>query len=109
AAFEYLNQSSVTIIALPKVNPFASTYNGIYPNFTHEKTVQAKLDHTFNDNNSGFVRYLWDDQAIGSIYQLDQQYNINFHDILGQWNWIGGAGKLNSLEGEFQDRTRFAT
>ena len=111
AAIEYVNQSSVTIIALPTVNPFAPTYNGIYPNFTHEKTLQAKLDHTFNDHNSGYLRYLWDNQSIGSNYQLDQQYNISFHDIMSQWSWNGSGSKVNSLQAEFmdQDTLRFQT
>ena len=104
AAIEYLNQGSVTIIALPTVNPFSSSYNGVYPNFTHEKTLQARLDHTFNDHNSGYIRYLWDDQSIGSTYQLDQQYNISFHDIMSQWSWNGSGAKVNSLQGEFMDQ-----
>lgn len=109
AAMEYLNQGSVTIVALPAVNPFASTYNGIYPNATIEKTLQAKLDHTFNSSNAGFLRYMWDDQSIGESYGIAQNYNISFHDVLGQWNWTGASGRLNSLEGEFlnQDTFRF--
>lgn len=109
AAFEYLNQGSVFIEALPPVNPFASTYNGIYPNSTVEKTLQAKLDHTFNASNSGFIRYLWDDQAIGETFSINQNYGITFHDVLGQWNWTSASGKLNSLAMEFldQDTLRF--
>ena len=106
-AFEYLNQGSQTVIALPSVNPFASTYNGIYPNSTIEKTFQGKVDHTFNSANSAFVRYLWDDQAIGSNYLLDQQYSISFHDVIGQWNWTSPSGKLNSLGGEFLDQNTY--
>jgi hypothetical protein len=103
-AVEIVDLNSPTIIALPAVNPFASTYNGDYPAYTKEKTVQAKLDHTFNQNNSGFLRYLFDDQHIGSTYQLDQQYNIIFHDVLSQWNWTSSSGKLNSLELEYLDQ-----
>jgi hypothetical protein len=107
AAFEYLNQGSVTIIALPTVNPFASTYNGVYPNFTHEKTLQTKVDHTFNASHSGYIRYLWDDQHIGSNYPIDQQYDLTFHDLLGQWNWAAASGKLNALSMEFLDQNTY--
>jgi len=104
AAYEYVDENTPTIIALPASNPFASTYNGSYPAFTKESTVQAKLDHTFTQANSGFLRYLFDDQNIGSTYQLDQQYRIIFHDILAQWNWASPSGKLNSLGLEYLDQ-----
>ena len=101
---DYLGQHTPEIVALPASNPFATTWNGSYPAYTKEGTAEGKLDHSFNPNNTGFLRYLFEKQGIGSAYPLSTNvYSIIFHDMLGQWAWAGGSGKLNSLQLEFLD------
>ena len=51
-AGEYMQTNSVTLIALNKSNPFASTWNGSYPSGDKEKTLQAKVNYQVNSQNA---------------------------------------------------------
>lgn len=103
-ADEYLKQNNSYIEALAPSNPFATTYNGIYPGSTDEKTIQSKVDQTLNDKNNFFVRYLFEKQTIRSSYQLTDNYNIVFNDGLTQWEHIFSPSILNSAQLEYLDQ-----
>jgi hypothetical protein len=103
-ADEYLKQNNSFIEALPASNPFSSQFNGTYPGFTDEKTIQAKVDHTLNEKNNFFVRYLWEKQTIRSNYQLTDNYNIAFNDGLVQWEHIFSPAALNNAQLEYLDQ-----
>ena len=47
---------------MPANNPFATQQNGNYPFNSTEHLVDARVDHRFNDAQSTFVRYAYDDQ-----------------------------------------------
>jgi Carboxypeptidase regulatory-like domain len=103
-ADEYIKSQNPDIIALPASNPFASTFNGVYPDSTSEKTIQAKVDYQLNDKNNFFVRYLWESQHILPTYQLIDLYNIAFNDGLLNWGHIFSPTKLNNAQLEYMDQ-----
>jgi len=103
-ADEYLKQNNSYIESLPASNPFASQFNGTYPGYTDEKTIQAKVDHTLNEKNNFFIRYLWEKQIIRTDYQLTDNYNIAFNDGLLQWEHIFSPAELNNAQLEYMDQ-----
>lgn len=103
-ADEYIKQTSAYYEALAASNPFASQVNGTFANSTTEKTLQAKLDHQFNANNTGYLRYLWEQQNITETYAYNDNYTISFHDVLGQWSHVFSPSMLNSLQFDFLDQ-----
>ena len=106
-ADEYIKQTSAYYQALAASNPFAAQVNGTYPNGTSEKTLQAKLDHQINEENSGYLRYLWEQQNINEAYPYNDNYAITFHDVLGQWSHIFTPAMLNSFQLEFLDQNTY--
>ncbi|WP_187143413.1 TonB-dependent receptor [Terriglobus albidus] len=106
-ADEYIKQTSAYYQALAASNPFASQVNGTYPNNTTEKTLQAKLDHQINEKNSGYLRYLWEQQDINETYAYNDNYSIAFHDVMGQWSHIFTPSMLNSFQLEFLDQNTY--
>jgi len=43
----------------------------------------ANLDisHQINEKNSGYLRYLWEQQNINETYPYNDNYAITFHDV----------------------------
>ena len=91
-AYEYLTIDKAAIVSLPANNPFATQQNGNYPFNSTEHLVDARVDHRFNDAQSTFVRYAFDDQftpsggpdnAASSIVD-----NSKSHSIVGEHNWV---------------------
>ncbi len=103
-ADEYLKQNSSFIEALAASNPFASQFNGTFPGYTDEKTIQAKVDYIQTPKDNFFLRYLYEDQAIRATYQLTDNYNIAFHDGLLQWEHVFDSSKLNTLQFDYLDQ-----
>jgi hypothetical protein len=109
SALEYSRQNSVRIIALPATNPFASTYNGVYPNGNRSKLGQAKMDYTANPRHSITARYLYANDDIIEAYQLAENTALDFNDLSVSWNWTLGSAMLNNLVVQYldQDTQRF--
>ena len=103
-ADEYLNQTSSFVEALPASNPFATTYNGVYPGSTNEKTIQTKVDHQLKPSDNLSIRYLWESQKIRQSYQLTDNYNIAFNDGVLQWGHILTPSILNNAQLEYMDQ-----
>ena len=110
-ALEYSRQNSVRIIALPATNPFASEFNGVYPNGTRSKLGQAKVDYTANSRHAFTARYLYANDDIVEDYELAENTALDFNDISMNWNWTLGSATLNSLVVQYldQDTQRFQT
>jgi hypothetical protein len=108
-AFEYSRQNSVRIIALPASNPFASQFNGVYPNGNRSKLGHAKVDYTVNPQHSFTARYLYANDDIFERYELAENTALDFSDISVSWNWTLGGAMLNSLVFQVldQDTQRF--
>ena len=103
-ADEYLNQTNSYVEALPASNPFATTYNGIYPGSTDEKTIQSKVDHQLTQADNLQARYLFENQKIRTAYQLTDNYNIIFNDMIVQWAHIFTPAILNNAQLEYMDQ-----
>jgi len=103
-ADEYLSQSNSFVESLPASNPFATTYNGIYPGSTDEKTIQTKVDHQLTSADSLIFRYLFENEKIRSAYQLTDNYNIIFNDMLVQYIHIFSPAILNNAQVEYLDQ-----
>jgi hypothetical protein len=110
-ALEYNRQNSVRIISLPATNPFATTYNGVYPNGSRNKLAQAKFDYTANPNHAFTARYLYANDDIVEEYELAENTALDFNDVSANWNWTLGSATLNSLVVQYltQDTQRFQT
>jgi hypothetical protein len=110
-ALEYNRQNSVRIIALPATNPFATTYNGVYPNGNRSKLAQAKVDYTANPHHSFTGRYLYANDDIIEDYELAENTALDFNDVSANWNWTLGQATLNSMVVQYlnQDTLRFQT
>ena len=106
---ERVKKNYQTIIALPASNPFASTYNGVYPRVDSETTVQTKVDYQFNPTNAAFVRYLYDDLGQDQTYVEAENYFNKVQDVSAQWSWTVSSSKLNTLFVEYlnQNTSRF--
>lgn len=103
-ADEYLKQNSSYIEALPASNPFASIYNGTFPGFTDEKTVQSKEDYQPTSKDSLYVRWLFEKQQIRQSYQLQDNYNIAFNDGILNWTHTFSNAVLNDAQLEYLDQ-----
>ena len=108
-ALEYSRQNSVRIIALPATNPFASQFNGVYPNGTRSRLGQAKVDYTANPRHAFTGRYLYANDDIVEDYELAENTALDFSDVSMNWNWTLGSATLNSLVVQYldQDTQRF--
>jgi hypothetical protein len=103
-ADEYLNQTTSFVESLPASNPFAASVNGIYPGSTDEKTIQTKVDHQLTEADSLMVRYLFENEKIRSAYQLTDNYNIIFNDLLAQYIHIFSPAILNNAQVDYLDQ-----
>ena len=103
-ADEYLNQTNSFVEALPATNPFATTYNGVFPGSIDEKTIQTKVDHQATTADNLSLRYLFENQKIRTAYQLTDNYNIIFNDILLQYGHIFTPALLNNAQLEYLDQ-----
>jgi hypothetical protein len=103
-ADEYLNQTNSYVESLPASNPFATSVNGIYPGSTDEKTVQTKVDHQLTPADSLMFRYLFEKEQIRSAYQLTDNYNIIFNDMLAQYIHIFTPQILNNAQIDYLDQ-----
>jgi len=110
-ALEYNRQNSVRIIALPAANPFASQFNGVYPNGTRSKLGQAKVDYTANPRHAFTARYLYANDDIVENYELAENTALDFNDVSMNWNWTLGSATLNNFVVQYldQDTQRFQT
>jgi hypothetical protein len=108
-ALEYNRQNSVRIIALPATNPFASQFNGVYPNGNRSKLGQAKVDYTVNPRHALTTRYLYANDDIIEDYELAENTALDFNDVSFSWNWTLGGATLNSVVVQVleQDTQRF--
>ncbi|HKB10903.1 MAG TPA: carboxypeptidase regulatory-like domain-containing protein [Vicinamibacterales bacterium] len=101
AAYEFLDINKAAIVALPGTNPFAAQQNGNYPYTVTEHLFDAKLDHRFNDANSFFVRYAYDNQTTPSggpdnATSTQTDYSKS-HSVILDDNWILSQNKVNNL------------
>jgi hypothetical protein len=80
-ALEYSRQNSVRIISLPAANPFAATYNGVYPNGNRSRLGQAKVDYTLNSRHALTGRYLYANDDIVEDYELAENTALDFSDV----------------------------
>jgi len=103
-AGEYLRTNSVTLIALNKTNPFASTWNGSYPSGDREKTLQAKVNFQPNEKHSAWVRYALDLLKQDYTYVHAQNYDNQVNDVAGSWNWIMSGSRLNTVTVQYLDQ-----
>ena len=91
SAFEYNNVDTVTIVALPAANPYAAAFNGQWPSGNRNYMGDAKVDHRFNDRNSMFVRWSYDNQTTrggcAAIATCVNDYSRS-HSIAAEENWI---------------------
>jgi outer membrane receptor protein involved in Fe transport len=110
-ALEYNRQNSVRIIALPATNPFATEFNGVYPNGNRSKLAQAKFDYTPNPRHAFNARYLYANDDIIEDYELAENTALDFNDVSFNWNWTLGGAMLNSVVVQYltQDTQRFQT
>src|SRR5262249_60211303 len=93
------------IVALPASNPFALQQNGNYPFTVNEHLFDTKLDHRFNDANSIFVRYAYDNQTTPSGGPANstgtQTDHSKSHSVIFDDNWILSQNKVNNLRVHF--------
>jgi hypothetical protein len=108
-AVEYLDSTSVRIIALPATNPFAQIYNGEYGTSNLQKTGQAKVDYVFNSTHSAWVRHLYDNLDIGEEYSQGQLNFNKMNNVAGQWSWTVSPSKFNTLFVQYVDQTHGRT
>jgi hypothetical protein len=101
AGYENLNVSTALIEALPPSNPFAAQENGNYPFTITENEFDLRVDHRFNNANTLFVRYAYDNQYTptggpvnGANTQID---NSHSHSIVAEHNWVLSQDKVNTL------------
>lgn len=110
-AYEYLTIDKAAIVSLPANNPFAAQQNGNYPYTSTEHLVDGRIDHRFNANQSGFVRYAFDKQftpsggpsnAASSIVD-----NSKSHSVAAEHNWVLGQNTVNTLRVHYLDHNLF--
>jgi outer membrane receptor protein involved in Fe transport len=110
AAYEYLDVDTANIVSLPASNPFAVYENGVFPTGTRNDMAIGRVDYRFNDRQSLYVRYAFDDQeargdrkpsridengvtlGTGSTDDLSTS-----HSIIANQNWILSSNKVNTL------------
>jgi hypothetical protein len=106
-AYEYNNVDTVRILALPPTNPFNSE-NGVWPSGMTDHMTLARFDHRFNDSNSVYARYLYDDAFIlrerdGAESNQVSEPNQT-HSFVAQHSWIASQNVVNTLRFHFLDQ-----
>jgi hypothetical protein len=105
-AYEFSNVDTSRVIALPPVNPFAVTENGVFPSGGDNHMAAARADHRLNDAHSLFVRYAYDNQklirtqAVTSDSNQIDEYSRS-HSVVGEENWIVSNHMVNSVRVHF--------
>jgi hypothetical protein len=101
-AYEFSNVDTARVIALPDVNPFAATENGVFPSGGDNHMLSSRLDHRLNDAHSLFVRYAYDNQKLirtqavtADSNQIDE-YSRS-HSVVGEENWILSDRMVNTF------------
>ena len=109
ASYEQQKTDSANITALPLSNPFATLENGIYPNFTKDKNLLARIDHRISDAHSLYVRYAVGDWirddgdrpvrvlngiTLGPLAEIQKGLS---NSIVTEEKWIISSTKLNTL------------
>jgi hypothetical protein len=101
-AYEFSNVDTARVIALPGVNPFASTENGVFPSGGDNHMVAGRFDHRLSDAHSLFVRYAYDNQkllrtqAVTSDSNQIDEYSRS-HSVVGEENWILSNRMVNTF------------
>jgi carboxypeptidase family protein/TonB-dependent receptor-like protein len=108
-SYEQQKTESANITALPPSNPFATLENGIYPNFTKDKNLMARLDHRLNEGHGMYVRYAVGDWirddgdrpvrvlngiTLGALAEIQKGLS---NSIVAEENWILSDSKLNTV------------
>ena len=109
ASYEQQKTDSANITALPPSNPFAVLENGLYPNFTKDKNLLARVDHRMNEAHSLYVRYavgdwirddgdrpvrLLDGIKLGALAEIQKGLS---HSIVTEEKWIISGTRLNTI------------
>ena len=109
ASYEQQKTDSANITALPPSNPFATLENGIYPNFTKDKNLLARVDHRINEGHSLYVRYAVGDWirddgdrpvrvlngiTLGPLAEIQKGLS---HSIVTEEKWIISSTRLNTI------------
>src|SRR4029077_11148472 len=95
------NCNNTTQVSLPPSTPDASLENGLFPTPSRERMADVKVDHQFTSNHSAFVRYAYDNQALGGAKKPLHDVGgglmlgpnstgsaINAHSTVFQDNWV---------------------
>lgn len=99
--YENLHIDTAAIVALPPSNPFASQENGNYPASETETLVDTRVDHRFNQSNSAWVRYAYDNHATPTLLAPNDANNQNnftkSHNVVLEDDWLISPTKVNTL------------
>ncbi len=101
-AYEFSNVDTARVIALPVVNPFAASENGVFPSGGDNHMLSGRVDHRISDSHSLFVRYAYDNQkllrtqAVTSDSNQIDEYSRS-HSIVGEENWILSGRMVNTF------------
>jgi len=110
--YERLNINTAAVEALPPTNPFAAQENGNYPYTQTETLVDARVDHRFNSNNSIWVRYAYDNQAVPQggppNYANNQNNFTTSHNVVVENDWLLSPTKVNTLGFIFTHQNLFS-
>ena len=107
-SFEHNNLSTVKIISLPSTNPFAAANNGQFPSGSRNTVATLKVDHRFNDRNSLFVRWAYDDQYatrtanVTSDSRQDNDYS-HMNSVIVEHDAVLSHKHVNSLRFQFMN------
>lgn len=105
-AYEFSNVDTVRVIALPSVNPFAASENGVFPSGGDNHMIAGRFDHRLNAAHSFFVRYAYDNQqlirtqAVTSDSNQIDEYSRS-HSLVGEENWILSSGMVNTFRVQY--------
>jgi len=100
ASGEYLDIHSAGIESLPATNPFAAEENGNIPYVQTEKIGDAKVDHSFSDTNTFYIRYAYDhftNPPTTPSNSSGTKDDSRAHSIVAEDNWIISPTKVNTL------------
>jgi hypothetical protein len=109
AAYEYSNLDTVKIIALPDVNPFAGQENGVWPSGAQNHMLSSKFNHSFGENHSLAVRYVFDDQTYVRTQNTTSDSNqidefSRSHSIVAEDTMILDQDRVNSFRVHYLDQ-----
>lgn len=105
-AYEFSNVETARVIALPPVNPFAASENGVFPSGGDNHMLAGRFDHRLSESHSFFVRYAYDNQQLRRTQAVTSDSNqideySRSHSVVGEENWILSGAMVNTFRVQY--------